>query len=399
VASWSGGNAVIGNREARSSQPAPEQYYRPGLDVLRLFAFLLVFFHHIIPRTPESYGPQITKTAADLFAAVGNACGFGLPLFFFLSAYLITKLLLLEHERTGRIHLASFYVRRCLRIWPLYFFGLTIGIGIALASRTFQDLPMFGFFIAFIGNFYFLNHPWPSNPMSPLWSLSVEEQFYLILPALLIFLRPSRSKLIGIAFIAISIIALIVQGSERLASDTTIWTNTLSQMIFFGLGIAAATVINERELHIESFTCVMLVVVALVLFVWSADGTDVKRIALASSGSSVAFGYCLVGLGCVALLIAALGNRSSYWGWLVYLGKISYGLYVYHELNLYIAAWLLGSRNAHRFLGAAFPYAAPALRIATLLPIVAMAALSYRYLETPFLELRRRFTFIQNRPI
>jgi len=77
------------------------RFYRPELDIVRLIAFLAVFFHHITPR--------IANTRKEVFV---GAAGYGLPLFFVLSAYLITTLLLREKQRTGKIAIAKFYQRR-----------------------------------------------------------------------------------------------------------------------------------------------------------------------------------------------------------------------------------------------------------------------------------------------
>jgi peptidoglycan/LPS O-acetylase OafA/YrhL len=96
-------------------------YYRPELDALRFFAFMCVFSFHRMDYVPTDpvHDPWLFR--------IGNVGPFGVPVFFLLSAFLITELLLRERERTGRIHIKAFYIRRILRIWPLYFvafFGL-----------------------------------------------------------------------------------------------------------------------------------------------------------------------------------------------------------------------------------------------------------------------------------
>jgi peptidoglycan/LPS O-acetylase OafA/YrhL len=85
-----------------------KRFYRPELDVVRLIAFLSVFLHHSAPRIEAGH--------KSIIVSVVNAAGFGLCLFFVLSAFLITTLLLREYESTGDIHLAQFYKRRALRI-------------------------------------------------------------------------------------------------------------------------------------------------------------------------------------------------------------------------------------------------------------------------------------------
>jgi peptidoglycan/LPS O-acetylase OafA/YrhL len=99
------------------------RYYKPELDLLRLCAFLFVFFTHrldLAPIDPAQYywGHHISLVGV-----------FGVPLFFFLSAFLITELLTKEQDQFGKISVKSFYIRRILRIWPLYFtffFGMVL---------------------------------------------------------------------------------------------------------------------------------------------------------------------------------------------------------------------------------------------------------------------------------
>ncbi len=96
------------------------RFYRPELDALRFFAFSCVFLCHG-PALDLTQDAAKSHRAATRFLAIFFHSGaFGLPIFFLLSAYLITELLIRERDRTGEIHLKDFYVRRILRIWPLY---------------------------------------------------------------------------------------------------------------------------------------------------------------------------------------------------------------------------------------------------------------------------------------
>ena len=365
-------------------QSGSGRYFRPELDVLRFIAFLMVFFHHILPRNPE---PHVLSAGAGSFLA--DVCGFGLSLFFFLSAYLITKLLLLERGRTATIHLGSFYVRRVLRIWPLYFFGLAIGIVFAILWADRSDLAMLGHYAIFIGNFWFLDRPWSANPMTPLWSLSIEEQFYLVIPCLLLWGGRRGALFAGAAFVAISIVALFLEGNAHWPIDTAIWANTPSQMIFFGAGILCAAGIKEPARKDYIISGALIAIGTALLF--AAALTGAKRVANAPSGFPVAAGYAFAAAACVFLLYGFLTSKIVFSDMLLYLGKISYGLYVYHLLVLKLFDWGL-------------PFAPDFLRhdstkLLALIPIGLVAHLSYRYLETPFLHLRRRFTFVQNRPV
>ena len=98
-----------------------ERFYRPELDVLRFFAFLGVFIFHAAPRTMDFYDRAgYPHWLSSLLIPTFGAGAYGVDLFFALSAYLITSLLLRERAATGALDLRGFYLRRILRIWPLY---------------------------------------------------------------------------------------------------------------------------------------------------------------------------------------------------------------------------------------------------------------------------------------
>src|SRR5579862_6648256 len=163
-----------------------QRFYCPELDALRFCAFLAVYLCHSIPNGSVSAAWQPgSNLGIRLLAAIKDAGNFGVCLFFMLSAFLITELLRRELHAYGRIHVRAFYLRRVLRIWPLYF-GVTIAY--ALAGKYFPAMRIEpGRVLAYFllaGNWYIALHPWIQTPLRSLWSISVEEQFYLVWPLL-----------------------------------------------------------------------------------------------------------------------------------------------------------------------------------------------------------------------
>ncbi len=164
-------------------EPSSGRYYRPELDVLRFLAFLLVFIHHALPIAPDPRVASLLKGFAPALYAVANACGYGLSLFFVLSAFLIGELLLRERGRLGTVNVTQFYIRRVLRIWPLYYLCLVIAIAAALLPGGHRgDIVYLRWYSVFMGAWYVSIHGTFRNPMTPLWSISLEEQFYLFVP-------------------------------------------------------------------------------------------------------------------------------------------------------------------------------------------------------------------------
>src|SRR5215218_7670570 len=133
----------------------PLRFYHPELDLLRFFAFLAVFMHHALPRDAAYYtGAGVPPAVTQWLLTAKEAGSFGLDLFFALSAYLITELLLREHASQGSFSISAFYIRRALRIWPLYFIFLALTV---LVVPTIFPKDSFGpiyivSFTLFVGN-------------------------------------------------------------------------------------------------------------------------------------------------------------------------------------------------------------------------------------------------------
>jgi peptidoglycan/LPS O-acetylase OafA/YrhL len=108
----------------------PQRFYQPELDGLRFYAFLGVFAYHTLPEQPAFYR-SLRIPLSSLWAAVAKSGASGVDLFFALSAFLITSLLLREQQQTGGLSLRLFYVRRILSIWPLYFAVLAVAVVLA----------------------------------------------------------------------------------------------------------------------------------------------------------------------------------------------------------------------------------------------------------------------------
>lgn len=358
------------------------RFYRPELDVLRFAAFLMVFLCHAIP--VEEMSPHWLK-------AIDNAGAFGVPVFFCLSAYLITELLTVERSRTGTVNTKAFYIRRILRIWPLYFLMLGVGFTISRLHPGWA-IPVRGLFayLLLVGNWYSAQYGSLTSGIGHLWSIPVEEQFYLIWPILMLFLTRRRLGIVCAMAWVLSQFALIYLCHEHGPIVPRIWTNSLVHLQYFASGAGLSLFLRGSSPQIRFGTRLMLISSAVLLFFVADFFFDPEQAGGVSSVRYTFFEFLLVGVATMALLTGFLGSSALGRPRILrYLGKISYGLYVYHYLCLMVVGKIVA-----RMLqtGASFATALIAFSLT-----IAIAAISYRYLETPFLQMKERFEIVRSR--
>jgi len=367
-----------------------ERFYRPELDCLRFFAFFAVFIYHTIGRDAAYFSARGIPFGS-LIESAASAGRFGVDLFFLLSAYLITELLLREQEQCGKLDLRLFYARRILRIWPLYFLGLLIGVLLPLVDSS-QYFPlkyavsfvfMAGNLLPLFSNLRFLVR----SVMWALWSVSLEEQFYLLWPAV-ISRAGQRRRLLYFAggFLIVATLArqFLLGYARAQHSEVLIASNTLTRLDPLALGIVAAVLLWKKQNPLSELLRVSFLFAGGGL--WLAAGHFYSQARI-----FVFLGFPTIALGASLIFLATLGSPLAP-QWLRYLGKISYGLYVFHMLAIHLSLKLWGGyvHNLQSFV---------ASWCLSLLLTVAMAAASYKYFESPFLRLKERFTRIESRPV
>jgi peptidoglycan/LPS O-acetylase OafA/YrhL len=382
---------------ATATLPVPAQttagkrsFYRPELDVLRFFAFLAVFlfhFNHPVDFYVQHGIPRMVALAATSLIEGGV---FGVDLFFVLSAYLITELLLREKEVCGSLDVKGFYLRRILRIWPLYFFY----IGLALIP-VFNPNHVFTWrhalaYLLLAGNWSVIAWGWPLHSIiGPLWTVSIEEQFYLMWPPIVRNLSRNSLASAAIGMLVISNVTRVAMIAFH-GGTNSVWCNTLGRLDPIAAGILVAAVLRGG---IPNFSLAsrfgMLVAgtipLALVANYWKIHGPERLE------WIPTLVGFPVVAISCTLIMLAVLGIRLRMPPSLLYLGKISYGLYVYHALGNDLSNMLIPVHTAFIQL---------ALRpVAALAITLVLASISYAVLETPFLKLKKRFAHIDSRPV
>jgi peptidoglycan/LPS O-acetylase OafA/YrhL len=378
-----------GTQKVHVGQSARPAFYIPQLDGLRFLAFFLVFLSHNLPtggRVGQHLGPDVQRA----FSIIRDTAGFGLSLFFFLSAYLITSLLLLERKVSGTIDLRSFYLRRVLRIWPLYFsfLGAVAVVGLWRPANHISFV-RFAAMSTLTGNWYSIVAGIGPFVIGPLWSISIEEQFYAIWPG--VFSRLSHKAFIWFCT-SLGVISLLCTAGFTYggASSLGLWLNSLTEFIFFAAdGMVALFFGAMRKPHL--LYCFLMMAAGCVLWLEVEVGFGINDRTLSPMPLKAPLGYLAIAIGCALLLMGSLHfPAGSVPQWLVYLGKISYGLYVFHALAMHLV-WSIPPTWHLR---------APGIDLVSVFVITLMlAALSYRYLERPFLQLKRRFESVNTRPL
>jgi peptidoglycan/LPS O-acetylase OafA/YrhL len=317
--------------------------YFSGLNALRFFAAFLVMLHH---------AEQI-RLKNDIFnlksISLFNNGAIAVTFFFVLSGFLISYLLLKEQNETNNISVKKFYVRRILRIWPLYFLLVFIGalfipwlLNIMNHSYefpyVFKDVILYYiFFSPFMVNILFGHHF-----LEPLWSIGVEELFYIIWAPLFKFLK---KHILTIIFTVISIKSLIIIIASRIElSETTSKIIAMLQFESMAIGGLSAYIIYNRKKEIESsFIFKKPAQIAILTFIF-LKLFGAKYL----TESSMIFDYLynteiiskyLLTCSFAWLIVNTSINQNSFikLNHKVYdfLGNISYGIYMYHMLVIF----------------------------------------------------------------
>jgi peptidoglycan/LPS O-acetylase OafA/YrhL len=373
-------------------KPASPRFYRPELDAMRFFAFVAVFFHHV----RWNYDTPITTVAAStgvptLINMLKTSLSAGVSLFFFLSSYLITTLLVKELERTGTVQIPAFYLRRLLRIWPLYFAYMLLVVLLGLIfPKTRMHVQEAISYVLFLGNWYVVRHGWETATLvGMLWSISVEEQFYLVAPVTVKFFKERGLRWFSVACVGISVSVIVWLGFLGRTSDNATRPNSLVQMLFLVAGTLTALAIRDRTWKAPWIVrlCMALAGVSCWFVGYWQFGPLSRPRPLAPL-----FDYTLVLAGVLLVFFAFLGMSARRLpAPLVYLGKISYGLYIFHILALWSVAQVWVLPRGHQVM--VFVRSVPSFVLTVML-----AAASYRFLEKPFLQFKDRFTRIDSRP-
>jgi len=344
----------------------------PNLTALRFFLALLVILYHI---------PQFCENRGFPFF-VFNKGKESVNLFFSLSGFLIIRQLYIEKTTEKTIYLVPFFLRRILRIWPLYYLILLFGF---LYYRIL--LPYFGhpfdndydltegilLSITFFPNIFATYKP--GGILEILWSIGIEEQFYLFI-APLFFLLPSKKMLPFLVLFTGIYFTVFVSESIPILSEY--------KMLFFYFsfsGICSILLLDPTFNEIFQKFRLFIFSIFIIYFSTYVFSNNLSK-PMYQLLSMVLFGLTIGSLSTKP--IPFLENRH-----LIYLGKISYGIYMFHAIAIQFVGLLYLKLNIHLKLEASLSILL--FNLLVLIITIAVSHLSYKYYESPFLNLKQRF--------
>ena len=359
----------------------------PGLNGVRFIAVLLVIIDHT--ELFKSYLGLPTLWANSYSAYLG---AFGVIIFFVLSGFLITYLLL-EEQKEGPIQVKHFYFRRILRIWPLYYLLVLLGFFV-IPYISFLEIPQYSSevsdsmdrFLLFFGlaaNVAFVYFPTVAFA-NILWSVAVEEQFYLFWPHVV----KIKQKLLGVMLFLLFLYLMLkfFAGELDPKFEELVIRTRFSSMIIGGIG---AYLLFHQKAFIQLLYHRLVQVALLFLFiVLGMDWIDFKSLTWMQDE--------LISLVLCGLIINVASNTQSIIklenSVFSYLGKLSYGLYVYH---LFAVVLVLKGLPALLPIQEWSPWISYPVTLGLIfLLTIGISHLSYRYFESYFLRKKVRFSTV-----
>jgi peptidoglycan/LPS O-acetylase OafA/YrhL len=362
-----------------------QKVFFPNLDGLRFFAFFFVFMYHCYYEVPLQGKDSFIYLG---FHKIWENGDLGVNFFFTLSGFLITYLLLSEEKQLGGFNISGFYWRRTLRIWPLYFttvlFGFFIFQTLVISvGGEIEETANVWYYLFFLGNFNSIINGAPvSGTLSVLWSLAIEEQFYLFWPIFLLFFKKHRLAL----FIILILISLGFR-AMYLDQHEVIFYHTFSVMSDLVIGswlgwwcfkrnlmqveMSSISRTNNALIYLVGF---LLILFRKELFVTPAL-VILERVVFA-----LFFAFIIYEQSFFKQSLFKIGsfNNISYWG------KFTYGLYCLHIPAMVFTEGFAMIGGIHESAWWVFY----GKTISTFLLSLIFCQLSFRYLESPFLRLK-----------
>jgi peptidoglycan/LPS O-acetylase OafA/YrhL len=381
---------------------ASSKIFFQNLDGLRFLAFLMVFLSHTL-KTSFNNIPNVQGTFLKKIFFLFVSGEKGVSIFFVLSGFLITYLILSEIEVTRKLNVGFFYIRRVLRIWPLYYVAIVIAMVIYPLLREILHKPAIShshplFYFVFLSNFDVINSATSSNSsISALegitWSVAVEEQFYLLWPLLFLIVPKKFYKFIFLGFIAVS---MIFRAFHRY-DGTVLYYHSLSVCGDLAIGgMSAYLAVYSKRFKQLLFRLPKILILAIYLLgiIYLMYGSDIFTgsfyPAFSRLFSGIFFAFIIIEQNYCEHSFYKFSKSKKFTFW----GKYTYGLYLLHPLCLFILDIILKRFNIDADSNFLIAIGAAITGLGFSL---SLSYLSYEYYEKKFLALKNKFDVFRRR--
>lgn len=373
--------------------------YFDNLDIFRFIAAMMVVISHSYEgwcgwngfpgfmsngnyKTLSYFGEFLERFILNL--------SFGVDVFFLISGFLITYLLLKEKEIYGKINIKKFYIRRILRIWPLYYFAIAFTPFLIQWLAPVYKQPDYLPNLLYFNNFHAITTQDWQYPFAHFWSLCVEEHFYVVWPLVIAFIPIKRLPVVFVSLIFGSIIYRVsVYFGDPNPYNLSIYLNTLSRVDVLVIGALLAYFHYKKPFNFEVHFAVRILVYLLLLACLFVD-----RIYASETMFLVIFKKYIYVMAAAFWMGNYMFNKNAFFNFKTknvvhYFGKISYGIYVYHNMIIPVIFMKIMFNNQIYNM---YFYFFMMIGLTLLL-----SWLSYELYEKWFLKLKNRFAVIKTR--
>ena len=349
----------------------------------------MVFVFHAFSLSREHWGNFIDLTFFHVLAKIASIGHLGVSLFFVLSGFLITYLMLTELQKTGKIKLSNFIARRILRVWPLYFvvviFGFIIFPLLPYGKLTAHEIINFTFFLSNLDEIWFGMRD-SLNFLTATWSVGVEEQFYLSWALLIGIFRFSKKQKFWILFLAIILISIIFR-TIFIHNERMLYYHTLSVISDFAIGGILALLAFENKIQAFFERISKLQILLIYCFGMAVLLQESKLFIY----YIFVFQRIIIGIFFAFIIAEQVYAKNSLFKLdqvpgLKKSGELTYGFYLFHCIVIY---YFLQIFVENQWIESIYHFSS--YFILCFLTTYISSWISFRYFESPILKLKKHF--------
>jgi peptidoglycan/LPS O-acetylase OafA/YrhL len=368
-----------------------KRIYFKNLDVLRFLAAYMIVLLHCFFGYKAFFGhpPILTNSTTPAFLnkleIVIHNLSFGVDVFFLISGFLLTYLLLAESEKTGKVNVIKFYIRRAFRIWPLYFFMILVAP--LLSYFYFEPSPNYLLQFLFAGNFDTIEHGIKSVATNHLWSICIEEHFYIFCPLLVGFIPVKRLPQVLLSIIFISILFRGYVATHEQNFGMTIYMHSISRIDTLALGSLFGYLFYHNKLTFNDPLPLRIIIYSIFIIIFiNVDYNECGSFFTASIKK-----YFFV-LPAAYWIGNFLFNPNAVFSinqpnLLHRFGKISYGIYMFNPVIIFVIIKTFEKYSFQNYF---------IFLVLVHLILLVVTTLSYRFMELPFLNLKEKYAVIKS---